>query len=293
MVGLPDQAFLSGGVEFYGKVSYMKAGIARADAVTTVSPTYSKEIQTPAAGWGLDGLLRARKDVLHGILNGADYSLWDPAVDPYLAANYSAANLAGKALCKRDLLETVGLDATALENAPVVGIVARLSEQKGFDLVGAAADALMAEGIVLVVLGSGEARYVDLFRGLADRYPGRVAFRVGYNEALAHKIEAGADLFLMPSLYEPCGLNQIYSLRYGTVPVVRAVGGLDDTVTTETGFKFADYSGQALLESVREAVRAYRDKRNWKRRVLAGMAMDYSWTASAHQYAELYRRLRN
>ncbi len=293
LVGLPGQVFSSGAVEFYGKVSYLKAGIGSADAVTTVSPTYAKEIQTPASGWGLDGLLRARQNDLYGILNGADYSLWDPAVDPYLAANYDTANLAGKALCKRDLLETVGLDAMALENKPVLGIVARLSEQKGFDLVAAVADTLMSEDIALVVLGSGEPRYVDLFRELAQRYPARVAFRNGYNEALAHKIEAGADLFLMPSLYEPCGLNQIYSLRYGTVPVVRAVGGLDDTVTAETGFKFAGYTGDAMLEAVREAVRAYGNKKAWKKRVLAGMAMDYSWAASAQQYVELYRRLQS
>lgn len=291
MLGLPEQVFESGVAEFYGKVSYLKAGVATADAVTTVSPTYAKEIQTPQSGWGLDGLLRARKDTLYGILNGADYSLWDPAFDPYLVANYSADDLTGKAACKRDLLQTVGLSADALEDKPVIGIVARLSEQKGFDLIGAVADDLMREDLALVVLGSGEARYVDLFRSLANRYPDRVAFRVGYDEALAHKIEAGSDLFLMPSQYEPCGLNQIYSLRYGTVPIVRAVGGLEDTVTEETGFKFAGYSGREMMEAIREALKAYGNKRAWKKRMLAGMSLDYSWAASAQQYLDLYARL--
>ncbi len=290
-IGLPERLFESGAVEFYGKVSYLKTGIAVADAVTTVSPKYAEEIQTPASGWGLDGLLRARRDSLHGILNGADYSLWDPAFDPYLAANYSVHDLTGKVACKRDLLKAVGLDADALENTPVIGIVARLSEQKGFDLIGSVADELMHEDLALVVLGSGELRYVELFRNLAARYPGRVAFRSGYDEALAHKIEAGADLFLMPSQYEPCGLNQIYSMRYGTVPVVRAVGGLDDTVTEETGFKFPGFSGSEMLAAIQDAVRAYGNKKAWKKRMLAGMALDYSWSASAQQYLDLYARL--
>lgn len=291
LVGLPNRVFDRGTVEFYGKVSYLKTGIATADAVTTVSPTYAKEIQTPTSGWGLDGLLRARQGVLHGILNGADYSLWDPAFDPYLASNYSAADLSGKAVCKQDLLNRVGLNAEALANKPVLGIVARLSEQKGFDLIGPVADELMREDLALVVLGAGEPRYVDLFRSLAQRYPDRVAFREGYDETLAHKIEGGADLFLMPSQYEPCGLNQIYSLRYGTVPIVRAVGGLDDTVSEETGFKFSGYSGWELLATVREAIQAYGNKRAWKKRMLAGMGMDYSWSASAERYLELYERL--
>lgn len=291
LVGLPETTFDSGDVEFYGKLSYLKAGIASADAVTTVSPTYAEEIQTPAAGWGLDGLLRARKASLHGILNGADYSLWDPEWDPYLTANYSAKDLSGKAECKRELLESVGLDPELLQNKPLIGIVARLSQQKGFDLIASVADELMEEEIALVVLGSGEARYVDLFESLAKRYPGRVAFRQGYNESLAHKIEAGADLFLMPSQYEPCGLNQIYSLRYGTVPIVRAVGGLDDTVTPETGFKFDAYTGEAMLAAIRQAVKAFGNKRAWKKRMVSGMGLDYSWSASADQYLELYRKL--
>jgi len=290
-IGLPPSAFAMDGVEFYGKVSYLKTGIVASDTVTTVSPTYAAEIQRPADGWGLDGLLRARQQDLHGILNGADYSVWDPATDPYLQSHFSAKNIDGKAACKRELLESVGLDANGLAETPVIGIVARLSDQKGFDLIAAAADELMREDVALVVLGSGEQRFVDLFYYLVERYPGRVAFRNGYDEALAHRIEAGSDLFLMPSLYEPCGLNQIYSLRYGTVPVVRAVGGLDDTVSPETGFKFAGYTHWEMLQAIREALQAYRNKRNWKKRMIAGMSMDYSWSASASRYLELYQSL--
>lgn len=289
--GIKESAFTSGDLEFHGNISYLKAGIAFADAITTVSPTYAKEIQTPAHGWGLDGLLRARAKDLHGILNGADYTVWDPSVDPYIAARYDARNLAGKVTCREDLLRSVGLDPVSLAGTAIVGIVARLSPQKGFDLLASVADELMNEKLALVVLGSGEARYEELFQELAARYPGRVAFRSGYDEPLAHKIEAGADLFLMPSQYEPCGLNQIYSLRYGTVPIVRAVGGLDDTVTEETGFKFVGYTGNEMLFAVREALKAFENKKAWKKRMLAGMKQDYSWPASADHMLELYQTL--
>lgn len=290
-LGFGDAAFDSGDIEFYGKISYLKAGIAFADAITTVSPTYAREIQTPEAGWGLDGLLHSRKEQLHGILNGADYSIWDPAGDPFIAANYDAKKLDGKKLCKADLLREVGLDAEALKDKPLLGIVARLSVQKGFDLIQAVADDLMAQDLALVVLGSGERRYEELFEYLAGRYPDRVAFRIGYNESLAHKIEAGADLLLMPSQYEPCGLNQIYSLRYGTVPIVRAVGGLDDTVSEETGFKFSGYSGRAMLTAISEALKAFENKRTWKKRMQAGMSQDYSWASSADEFLALYQSL--
>jgi starch synthase len=290
-IGLKESAFTSGDLEFHGNISYLKAGIAFADAITTVSPTYAKEIQTPAHGWGLDGLLRARAKDLHGILNGADYTVWDPSVDPYIAARYDARNLAGKVTCREDLLRSVGLDPVSLAGTAIVGIVARLSPQKGFDLLASVADELMNEKLALVVLGSGEARYEELFQELAARYPGRVAFRSGYDEPLAHKIEAGADLFLMPSQYEPCGLNQIYSLRYGTVTNVRAVVGLDDTVTEETGFKFVGYTGNEMLFAVREALKAFENKKAWKKRMLAGMKQDYSWPASADHMLELYQTL--
>jgi starch synthase len=290
-IGLSDRAFTSGDLEFHGNISFLKAGIAYADAITTVSPTYAKEIQTPIAGWGLDGLLRARAKDLHGILNGADYHVWDPETDPYLAANYSPKKLDGKAACREDLLRSVGLDPVRLKDTPIIGIVARLSVQKGFDLIAWVADELMQENLALVVLGSGERRYEEIFHSLAHRYPDRVAFRTGYDEPLAHKIEAGADLFLMPSQYEPCGLNQIYSLRYGTPPIVRAVGGLEDTVTEETGFKFSGYTGHEMLAAVREAVKAFENKKAWKKRMQAGMQKDYSWDVSAEHMLELYRSL--
>lgn len=290
-IGLAEQAFTHGDIEFHGNISFLKAGIAYSDAVTTVSPTYAQEIQTPIAGWGLDGLLRARAQHLHGILNGADYHVWDPSTDPYIAANYDARKLDGKAACREDLLRTVGLDPDRLKTTPVLGIVARLSVQKGFDLIASVADELMQENLALVVLGSGDRRYEDIFHYLAHRYPDRVAFRTGYDEPLAHKIEAGSDLFLMPSQYEPCGLNQIYSLRYGTPPVVRAVGGLDDTVTEETGFKFSGYTGHEMLGAIREALKAFENKKAWKKRMQAGMKLDYSWDASAEHMLTLYRSL--
>ncbi len=290
-IGLKDSAFTSGDLEFHGNISYLKAGIAFADTVTTVSPTYAREIQTPIAGWGLDGLLRERGKDLHGILNGADYTVWNPATDPYIAAGYDASNLGGKAACRKDLLETMGMDPAALDGVPVIGVVARLSSQKGFDLVADVADELMNEKLALVVLGCGEARYEDVFYHLASQYPGRVAFQCGHDEALAHKIQAGSDLFLMPSQFEPCGLSQIYSLRYGTVPIVRAVGGLDDTVSEETGFKFADYNGQEMLAAIRDAVKAFDNKKAWKKRMLAGMRQDFSWATSADHVLELYREL--
>ena len=290
-IGLRDEAFRSGDLEFYGKISYLKAGIAHSDVVTTVSPTYAAEIQTPIAGWGLDGLLRDRNRDLYGILNGADYEVWDPETDPHIAANYSARKLDGKAACKADLLRHFGLDPDALKTTPVLGIIARLSIQKGFDLIASVADELMREDLALVVLGSGDRRYEDVFEYLVNRYPDRVAFSSGYDDSLAHKIEAGSDMFLMPSQYEPCGLNQIFSLRYGTVPIVRAVGGLADTVSEETGFKFSGYSGADLLNVVRVALQTFQNKGAWKKRVLAGMNQDFSWSASADRYLELYRSL--
>ena len=290
-IGFKDSAFTSGDLEFYGNVSYLKAGVAFADAITTVSPTYAAEIQTPEAGWGWMGCYAPVARDLHGILNGADYTVWDPATDPHIAAPYDTRKLDGKAACRENLLRTVGLDPAALDGAAIVGIVARLSSQKGFDLVAAVADELMNEKLAFVVLGAGERHYEEIFHNLAERYAGRVAFRNGYDEALAHKIEAGADLFLMPSQYEPCGLNQIYSLRYGTVPIVRAVGGLDDTVSEETGFKFDGYSGHEMLTAVRGALKAFENKKAWKKRMIAGMKQDFSWPASAGHMLELYQSL--
>jgi starch synthase len=277
-------------LEYYGDVNFLKGGIATADWLTTVSPTYAREIQTMEGGFGLDGILRSRRDALTGILNGADYEEWNPETDPFLPAHYSARDLSGKRVCKKALLEEFGLDAQNLDR-PLIGIVSRFAPQKGFDLIAGIGHFFDETDAQLVVLGSGEWRYVHLFEEWHRRKPRQIGVWVGYNNPLAHRIEAGADLFLMPSLYEPCGLNQIYSLRYGTVPVVRATGGLDDTIQEDTGFKFHDYSVGALYDTLRVAAGAYRNREAWTERMRRGMAKDYSWDASARQYSSLYHKL--
>ncbi len=278
-------------MEYYGDVNLLKGGIVYSDAISTVSKAYAREIQTPEYGFGLDGLLRSRSAVLSGILNGVDYAEWSPETDAFLPVHYNEADLAGKRACKKELLERVGLPAENM-NRPVIGIVSRMAAQKGFDLIAEIAGELMNEDIALVVLGSGEARYEQLFASLRDAHPDRVGIGTGYNNPLAHLIEGGADLFLMPSQYEPCGLNQIYSLRYGTVPVVRATGGLDDTIDEETGFKFNPYSGEALLGAIRAALVAYGKPGSWKAMMRHGMQKDFSWAASAREYVALYQQLR-
>lgn len=288
--GLSRDLFLQGGLEFFGKVSYIKGGIEFADALNTVSPTYAREIQTPALGFGLDGALRARAGVLSGILNGVDYREWSPDVDPLIPANYSAQDPSAKAVCKEHLLREFGLPLEAAER-PLIGVVSRFTQQKGADLIAGAIRGIVDAGAYFVALGSGEPEYEDLFRAMQGEFPGRAAVRVGFDNRLAHLVEAGSDMFLMPSRYEPCGLNQIYSLRYGTPPVVRATGGLDDTIDEETGFKFLDYSADALLGAVRQALEAFGNREAWLNRMKAGMQRDYSWTVSARQYTELYGKL--
>ncbi len=282
--------FRPDGLEFFGRVSYIKSGISFADALNTVSPTYAREIQTPELGFGLDGALRARAAVLSGILNGADYREWDPETDPLIPARFSAEDLSGKAVCKEHLLREFDLPAAEADR-PLIGMVTRLTAQKGVDLVLDAAADIVGAGANMVVLGSGNPAYEALFQRMPADFPGRVATRIGFDNRLAHLIEAGADIFLMPSQYEPCGLNQIYSLHYGTVPVVRATGGLDDTIDSETGFKFAGYSGAALIAAVRQALTAFENGDEWLARMRRGMARDFSWKTSASQYSALYRRL--
>ena len=282
--------FTPDGLEFFGRVSYIKSGIAFADALTTVSPTYAEEIQTPEMGFGLDGALRARSGVLTGILNGVDYREWSPEADALIPARYSAEDLRGKETCKRQLLVEFGLPVEAMER-PLLGIVSRFTRQKGTDLIAEVADAIIAEDTYLVALGTGEREYEDFFRRMQQEHPGRVAARIGFDNGLAHRIEAGSDIFLMPSHYEPCGLNQMYSLKYGTPPVVRATGGLNDTIEEETGFKFTEYTGEALLSAVRTAVRAYEDRAAWRARMRRGMEKDFSWAASALAYSKLYRQV--
>lgn len=290
LLGLEDSMFRPDMMEFYGNASLLKGGMVMADALTTVSRAYAKEIQTSEYGFGLDGLLRTRAGDLTGILNGVDYSEWSPETDSNLAAQYSAANLKGKLECKRDLLAEFNLGVDAMDR-PLIGIVSRFASQKGFDLIEQISQDLMAEDVTLIALGTGEQKYEDMFRGLAHYFPGKAAVRVAYDDGLAHKIEAGADMFLMPSRYEPCGLNQIYSLRYGTVPVVRATGGLDDTIDAENGFKFQEYSGRALMNAIRQAIDCWRDRDGWTEMMRRGMARDFSWDASAAEYSALYKRL--
>jgi starch synthase len=293
-IALPDSLFRMDALEFFGHVNYLKGGLVFSDYLTTVSRKYAQEIQTTEYGHGLDGVVRTRADRLVGILNGVDYSVWNPEVDSLIAARYSAKDMSGKQVCKRDLLAQFQLPEENLDR-PLIGIVSRFADQKGFDLVAEVADEIMEENLAIVALGSGEPKYERMFRELSEQLPDKLAVKIAYDNTLAHKIEAGADIFLMPSRYEPCGLNQIYSLRYGTVPVVRATGGLDDTIEPfdaasgrGTGFKFSEYTGAALMAALREALGAYADKASWRRLQANGMAKDFSWNASALEYGRLY-----
>ena len=283
-----------GGLEFYGSVNFLKGGLVYSDYLTTVSKRYAQEIQTPEFGYGLDGVVRGRADRMVGILNGVDYSAWSPDKDKLIPMKYSAKDMSGKQVCKQALLELFGI---APEHAarPVIGIVSRFADQKGFDLIAEKAFELMKEDVSLAVLGSGDRKYEELFQAMANTFPGRIGVKIAYDNEIAHKIEAGADMFLMPSRYEPCGLNQIYSLKYGTVPIVRATGGLDDTVEpfdlehgTGTGFKFAEYSGAAMMFAIRQALHHCTDERIWRRIQLNGMAKDFSWKGPAAEYAKVY-----
>jgi starch synthase len=288
--GVEDRFYRSDLLEFNGAASLLKSGIVFADALTTVSPRYAQEIQTPEYGFGMDGLLRARSASLHGLLNGCDYNDWDPETDRHLKANYSLADLSGKAICKQALLDEFGLGHRF--SRPLIGIVSRLAYQKGFDLVGTVLDEMLGwRDATLVVLGSGEKPTEDLFAGFAAKYPDRMIFWHGFNNALAHRIEAGSDFFLMPSRYEPCGLNQMYSLKYGTLPIVRATGGLDDTIDGDTGFKFWRFESWDLAECLRNALAVYADPVRFKKMQLAAMGKDYSWAQSARGYSQLYREL--
>jgi starch synthase len=297
LLNLDARYFVPEFLEFYGQINFLKAGIVFADGVNTVSPRYAREMETPELGEGLDGVLRARRARVRGIVNGIDVEEWDPATDRHLPAHYDREALDGKSGCRAALQAEMGLAVRA--DVPLVGIVSRLAEQKGLDLLAEALPRALTEtALQLVVLGSGEERYERLVRELAARFRGRVGVQIGFSEALAHRIEAGADLFLMPSRFEPCGLNQLYSLRYGTVPLVHATGGLDDTVLEfdpvsgeGTGFKFAPYAVEPLLEALTHALRVRRDVARWKRLVANGMAQDFSWTRAAGAYGELYAEL--
>jgi starch synthase len=292
-ISVDSGLYTTDGLEFWGKVNLLKGGIIYSDFVTTVSRKYAEEIQTTEFGYGLEGVLTSRADRLAGILNGVDYDVWSPQNDKMIAANYGPEDLKGKEACKKDLLLKMGAASPALDR-PVIGIVSRFAAQKGFDLIAGIAEELMTMGLYIVALGTGEPQFEELFRTLATKYPDKFLVKVGFDVALSHQIEAGSDMFLMPSRYEPCGLNQIYSLKYGTVPVVRATGGLDDTIEpfngkTGTGFKFSDYTPQALLGAIQHAVDFYRQPKAWRQLMLNGMKKDFSWANSAKQYVKVYQ----
>jgi len=282
---------------FKNAASALKAGLVASDALSTVSRRYAQEIQTPEQGYGLDWLLRARRDRFVGVTNGVDYDVWNPQTDPHIAAKFSIDNLAGKLECKLDLLRRFGLPQDP--ERPIIAIISRLVSQKGYDLIREIAKPITQTGAFFIALGAGAKEYEDFLQSWHDTYPREVGIYKGYaGEPLAHQIEAGADMFLMPSLYEPCGLNQMYSMRYGTVPIVRATGGLDDTVEnfdpargSGNGFKFQEYRSAALLEKIREALYFYGKPETWEQIQRNGMAMDNSWSAAAQKYIEIYEEL--
>ena len=297
LLTLPWDLFTITKMEYFGNVNFLKGALAYSDLITTVSRKYAQEIQTSEFGFGLEGVLKERAQSVIGILNGVDYEEWNPATDKLIAAHYSSEDLSGKQECKRDLLATFGL-SNADPTPPVIGIVSRFAAQKGFDLIGQVIDRLALEDVLFTVLGSGDKLYEEMFLRLARRVPDKIAVRIAYDNVLAHKIEAGADMFLMPSRYEPCGLSQIYSLKYGTVPVVRATGGLDDTIDPwdprtkkGTGFKFQEYTGEALLRAIHQATQVYRDPGSWQKLMRNGMSKDFSWRVSAREYARAYERV--
>lgn len=294
-IDLPDALYTRSGLEFWGRAALLKGGLVWADAVTTVSPRYAQEIRTPAFGVGLDGLLRSRAADLHGILNGIDDAVWDPGTDEALAAHYSADSFEGKSVCKGALQREFGLDADT--HAPVLGVVSRLAWQKGIDLVVELSDSLVHNGAQLVLLGSGEPGLEARLNEAAARHPTRIARRIGFDDALAHRLIAGSDAVLMPSRYEPCGLTQMYAMRYGTVPVVRAVGGLDDTVEeldsvrdSGTGFKFGAATASAFWAAMQRMLGTWRRPHDWRALALRGMARDFSWDLSAADYEEVFSK---
>lgn len=296
---LDGRLFTEAGLEYWGQVSLLKAGINFSDLVTTVSEAYAREILTEEMGYGFEGVVGARRDRLRGILNGIDTEVWDPERDPRLPVPYSSGDLSGKRSSKQRLLELFQLPASDADlSRPMVGMISRLVYQKGFDLVAEVIDELPTLGATFVVLGTGERHFEEMWQTAARKHPLVIGVRIGYDETLAHLIEAGSDMFLMPSRYEPCGLNQMYSMRYGTVPIVRATGGLDDAVTqydagdgSGTGFKFTEFDSATMLASIRTAMTVFGDVARWKAIQTAGMTRDFSWNASAKTYVTEYRAL--
>jgi starch synthase len=307
-LGLAPESLGTEGLEFYGRVSFLKGGLVYSDAINTVSPTYAREIQTPELGFGLDGVLRSRANVLYGVLNGIDTALWNPQTDPWIPSRYGPLTLERKLDDKLALKQRLGLAGKS--DVPLMAMVTRLTHQKGVDLVTAAADALLAFPAQLVIVGTGERELMEMVKAMQERHPQSVATFIGFDEPLAHLVEAGADMFLMPSRFEPCGMNQMYSQRYGTPPIVNATGGLMDTVTDDTwappsaaastasmaakaaGFLMREATSDALVETVGRAMAAWRMPKRWRTLQLNGMAKDFGWTAAAKQYAAIYARIK-
>lgn len=296
-LGIPRSFYTIDGMEYYAKLSFLKAGIVYSSAVSTVSVKYSKEILTKEFGCGMDGILRTRKSNLYGIMNGVDYEEWDPGLDRHIAANYGPETIEKKIECKKGLIKDVNLPPRT-EMRPLIGVISRLAEQKGIDLLVEAAKNIIALGASIIILGTGDKKYNNLCEGIAARFPEYVSSHIRFDNELAHKIEAGCDMFMMPSRYEPCGLNQLYSLRYGTVPIVRATGGLDDTITDlyadkekGNGIKFSNATKKDLIDATARAIRCYKNKDTWIDTLKRIMALDFSWKTSASHYKELYEKL--
>ena len=288
ITGLGWEYFNHESLEFYGKFALTKAGFVYADVINTVSPQYSREIQTSEFGYGLEGLLQARSKDVYGIVNGIDYELWNPATDPYIERKYSPRTLSLKAENRTALQKKNGLPQADI---PVIGIISRLADQKGFDILAEDIENIMHLNLQLVLLGTGEPKYHELFLEMKRKYPEHIGLKLGFDAAFAQLIYAGSDMFLMPSRYEPCGLGQLISYKYGTVPIVRKTGGLADTVIDgKSGFVFEDYTSSALHDAIKRAIEAYKDKNKWKKLMLYDMGLDYSWNASAKEYVELYEK---
>jgi starch synthase len=292
MTGLGWELFTPEGLEFHGQLNMMKAGLVWADVISTVSRKYASEALTPEYAFGLEGVLKVRKDDTYAVLNGVDYDVWDPSADQDIKAGYSPGDLSGKKECRRDLAQAFKLND---DDHPIVAVISRLLDRKGFDILSAGISDILALDLKMVFMGMGEDKYHSLLNDLARDYPGRVGIKVAYDKALAHRIMAGADMFLMPSRYEPCGLEQLYALKFATVPVVRATGGLDDTVIDVTkhpdkgtGFKFGDYTPQALLQTIETALLSFNDKSAWEDIMRRGMSCDFSWSRAATEYEKIY-----
>jgi starch synthase len=288
-LGLPPEARGIDGVEFYGQASFLKGGLVYADAINTVSPSYAREIQTPELGFGLDGVLRARADRLSGVLNGIDVEMWNPATDPWIPAQFDAASVEKKRASKEALVKRFGLKGGA--EVPLFATIARLTHQKGIDVMAEAMRAIVALPANVIVLGAGDRDLSQRVRDLHTAMPASVGAFIGFDETLAHLVEAGADIFLMPSRFEPCGMNQMYSQRYGTPPIAHATGGLVDTIDASTGFLFEPATSAALVEAARRAATLFRDKKKWRQMQLAGMKRDFSWGPAAGEYLKLYKKL--